>query len=266
VNHLHRGLAPISDDAWSALDEEAADLLRHYLAARKLIDIGGPSGRDTAALTTGRIEPLSDDGVRISAIRTIPMIDLHVRFTLHRDGIRALERGAADADLDPLRDAARSIAAAEDGLVFDGLPAADLAGVTGGSPHDPLAIPSDYSDYPFAVAAAVSQLKHAGVSGPYAIALGPQCYQGVIETTQHGGQVVFEHLRKILGGPLVWAPTVRGAVVLSTRGGDYHLQVGQDLSLGYSSHDADSVELYLEETIGFRVDGDEAAVALRHED
>jgi uncharacterized linocin/CFP29 family protein len=55
-------------------------------------------------------------------------------------------------------------------------------------------------------------------------------------------------------------------VVLSMRGGDYHLQVGQDHSLGYLSHDAETVELYLEETIGFRVDGDEAAVALRYDD
>jgi uncharacterized linocin/CFP29 family protein len=162
-----------------------------------------------------------------------------------------------------LRDAARDIAAAEDGLVFDGVASAGVAGMIGSSPHDALPIPSDYEEYPFAVAAAVSRLKHAGVPGPYAIALGPDCYQGVIETTQHGGQVVFEHLRKILGGPLVWAPTVRGAVVLSTRGGDHHLEVGQDHSLGYLSHDLDTVELYLEETIGFRVDGDEAAVALR---
>lgn len=266
MNHLHRGLAPISDEAWTALDEEAADYLRHFLAARKLIDLVGPSGRDTAALATGRLDPVADDGVRISTIRTVPMIDLRARFTLQREELRALERGAEDADLDPLRDAARDIAAAEDGLVFDGVTSADLAGIIASSPHDALTIPDDYEQYPFAVAAAVSRLKHAGVDGPYAIALGPDCYQGVIETTQHGGQVVFEHLRKILEGPLVWAPTLHGAVVLSLRGGDYHLEVGQDHSLGYLAHDADVVELYLEETVGFRVDGDEAAVALRYAD
>lgn len=263
MNHLHRGLAPISDEAWAALDEEAADYLRHFLAARKLLDLHGPSGRGTAALATGRLDEVADGHVKVSTIRSVPMLDLQVRFTLRRDEIRALERGAEDAELDPLRDAARDIAAAEDGLVFDGVASAGVAGMIGSSPHDALPIPSDYEEYPFAVAAAVSRLKHAGVPGPYAIALGPDCYQGVIETTQHGGQVVFEHLRKILGGPLVWAPTVRGAVVLSTRGGDHHLEVGQDHSLGYLSHDLDTVELYLEETIGFRVDGDEAAVALR---
>lgn len=268
MNHLHRALAPISDDAWAAIDEEAGGYLRHFLAARKLIDIAGPSGRETPALGTGRLDELSADdvadGVRVATIGTLPMIDLQVRFVLRRDEIRALERGAEDADLDPLRDAARDMAAAEDGLVFDGLASAGVAGMTSDSPHDPLTIPERYEEYPFVVATAVSRLKDAGVSGPYAIALGPDCYQGVIESTEHGGQVVFEHLRKILGGPLVWAPTVNGAIVLSLRGGDYHLQVGQDHSLGYLAHDADTVELYLEETVGFRVDGDEASVALRH--
>ncbi len=61
--------------------------------------------------------------------------------------------------------------------------------------------------------------------GPYAIALGPRCYTGVVETTERGGYPVFEHLRMILGGPVVWAPAVDGAVVLSQRGGDFELVV-----------------------------------------
>jgi uncharacterized linocin/CFP29 family protein len=265
VNHLHRELAPISSDAWSALDEEARDFLRHFLAARKLIELHGPTGRGTPALPTGRIDTVAEqDGLRVGTVRTLPMIELRVRFSLPRSVIRELELGAEDADLDPLREAARRIAAAEDGLVFDGHDDAGVRGMSAASPHDSLPIPEDYQDYPFAVAAAVSRLKHAGVGGPYGIALGPDCYQGVIETTQHGGQVVFEHLRKILGGQMVWAPTVRGAVVLSQRGGDHHLQVGQDLSLGYLAHDADEVELFLEETVGFRVDEPDAAILLRY--
>ena len=36
------------------------------------------------------------------------------------------------------------------------------------------------------------------------------------------------------------------------------------MSLGYLTHGSDSVELFLEESIGFRVLTPEAAVALRH--
>ena len=69
-------------------------------------------------------------------------------------------------------------------------------------------------------------------------------------------------MRQILGGPIVWAPAVNGGAVLSLRGGDFRFESGQDLSLGYESHDADAVHLYLEESFSFQVATPEAAVAL----
>ena len=100
------------------------------------------------------------------------------------------------------------------------------------------------------------------MSGPYGLALGPCGLTGVVETTEHGGLVVFDHLRQILGGPIVWAPGVDGAVVLSMRGGDFLFESGEDLSVGYSSHDAEHVRLYFEESFTFRVVVPEAAVHL----
>jgi uncharacterized linocin/CFP29 family protein len=84
----------------------------------------------------------------------------------------------------------------------------------------------------------------------------------VVETAEHGGYPLFDHLAKILDGPIVWAPGVEGAVVVSLRGGDFHFAIGQDLSIGYDSHDADVVRLYLEESFTFHVATPEAAVAL----
>ena len=107
-------------------------------------------------------------------------------------------------------------------------------------------------------------LQTSGVAGPYAVALGPRCYTGVIETTEMGGYPVLEHLRLITGGPVLWAPGVDGAVVLSTRGGDFELTVGQDVSIGYLDHDATSVHLYLEESFTFKVLTPEAAVYLAY--
>ena len=74
---------------------------------------------------------------------------------------------------------------------------------------------------------------------------------------------MFDHLRKILGGPIVWAPGVEGAVVLSVRGGDFLFESGQDLSVGYDHHDVDNVYLYIEESFTFRVATPEAAVVLK---
>ena len=123
-------------------------------------------------------------------------------------------------------------------------------------------ISEDYDEYPGIVAGAVATLRAAGVAGPYAVALGARCYTGVIETTEHGGYPVLEHIRLIVGGPVAWAPAVDGAAVVSLRGGDYELVCGQDFSIGYRSHSDTAVELYLEEAVTFVVRDDRAAVAL----
>ena len=133
------------------------------------------------------------------------------------------------------------------------------------SPHEPVAIGDDYSRYPEHVARAVAVLRAADVAGPYAIALGARCFTGVTETTEHGGYPVFEHLQQILGGPVIWAPAVDGALVLSQRGGDFELTVGQDFSIGYLSSDAVSVDLYIEESVSFRVNTPGAAVHLAYQ-
>ena len=101
-----------------------------------------------------------------------------------------------------------------------------------------------------------------GVGGPYGLALGREEYTRVIETAERGGVLLFDHLRKILEGPIVWAPGVDGGVVLSLRGGDFLYESGQDIAVGYETHDAESVHLYLEESFTFRVVTPEAAVAI----
>jgi uncharacterized linocin/CFP29 family protein len=108
----------------------------------------------------------------------------------------------------------------------------------------------------------VDALRAVGIDAPYGLALGPEVHTRVLETSEHGGYPLLEHLRQILGGPIVWAPAVNGGAVLSTRGGDFLFDSGQDLSIGYESHDADAVQLYLEESFSFRVATPDAAVPL----
>ena len=134
--------------------------------------------------------------------------------------------------------------------------------MAGASPHTPVDIEEDYERYPRHVARAVATLQSVGVAGPYGVALGPRCYTGVTESTEDGGYPVFQHIRQLAGGPIVRAPAVDGAFVVSLRGGDYELVVGQDLSLGYRSHDETSVRLYFEESLAFRVNSPEAGVRL----
>jgi uncharacterized linocin/CFP29 family protein len=265
VNHLLREQAPLSDRAWEAIDAEASRVLRHFLAARQLVDVSGPYGWEHSAGSAGVVQPLPAgpvDGVDARLRRALPIVELRSEFAINRSDIDDIDRGRPDADLTCVVDAARRAALAEDQTVFKGFAGAGIQGIVEASPHAPLSIPSDYNDYPQVVARAVHTLREATVAGPYAIALGPRCYTGVIETTEMGGYPVFEHLRLILGGPVVWAPAVDGAIVLSTRGGDFELTLGEDFSVGYTAHDSDTVKLYVEESAGFRVVNPETAVAL----
>jgi uncharacterized linocin/CFP29 family protein len=259
---LFRELAPISAAGWAAIEEESSQTLRTYLAGRKLVDFSGPHGWEHSAVDLGRVEAVkaSHADVGASLRKVQPLVELRTDFTVSRAELDAIERGSQSPDLDPVRDAAIRLAEAEDKAIFHGMGSAGIQGLSEASEHDPLAIPTDYEDYPRPVASAVARLRGAGVDGPYAIALGPRCYTGVIETTQ-GGYPVLNHIRTILDGPIIWAPAVDGAIVMSTRGGDFELTAGQDVSIGFASHDAGGVSLYLQESITFNVHTPEAAIA-----
>jgi uncharacterized linocin/CFP29 family protein len=265
VNDLHRELAPISSDGWSTLDAEATRVLKANLAARRLVDFHGPLGWKCGAVNVGRLQPLPSGpkpGVE-AALRIVqPLIELRTSFELSRAELAALGRGAADADLEPLVAAATRIAHAEDQVVFQGYGAGQIRGICQASPHAALPITESYDQYPGTVAEATRVLRAAGVEGPYAIALGSRCYAGLMQATARGGWPVMELVHKLLGGPSIWAPAIDGAVVLGTRPGFFELTVGQDLSIGYDSHDSATARLYLLESLTFRALLPEAAVAL----
>jgi uncharacterized linocin/CFP29 family protein len=267
MNHLMRELAPVTDDAWAQIDDEATRSLKHYLAARRLVDFNGPLGWDHSSVDTGRIDVLVGGGlgtVEVARRRVAPLFELRSEFSLDRAELANAERGANDLDLDPVIAAARMAALAEDHLVFHGYDEGGVAGLVTASPHEKVPISDDYNHYPEHVARAVAVLRSADVAGPFAIALGARCYTGVTETTEHGGYPVFEHLRQILGGPVVWAPAVDGAVVLSQRGGDFELTIGEDFSVGYRSSDTTTVDFYIEESLTFRINTPEVAVHLAY--
>lgn len=267
MSHLLREHAPITAEAWSQIDEEARERLRPALAARKLVDFDGPFGWERSATNLGRVTPLSGEpvaGVRARQRRVLPYVELRAPFSLSRAELEDLDRGAADVDFDALDAAAQRIAVAENLAVFHGLASAGIGGVCDSSTHPAISLGSDGFDrYPTYVAQAVDMLLSAGIEGPYGMALSPEAWTGVIETSERGGYPLLEHLQKIVDGPLVWAPGLTGAVVISRRGGDFLFESGQDLSVGYDSHDGEAVNLYLEESFSFRVATPEAAVALR---
>jgi uncharacterized linocin/CFP29 family protein len=264
MSHLLRRHAPITETGWEEIDREAKERLMPGLAARRLVSFSGPHGWEHSATNLGRVMPMDDVGDGLEAQRRIvlPLVELRAPFAISREELRAGDRGAEDVDLEALDQAAQRMVTAENAAVFHGWPAAGIAGITEATPHPPIARGDDFEQYPSHVARAVELLLRSGIGGPYGLALGERDWTRVVETTEHGGYPLFEHLRHILEGPLVWAPGVEGAVVLSLRGDDFLFESGQDLAVGYWSHDANDVQLYLEESFSFRVATPEAAVAI----
>jgi uncharacterized linocin/CFP29 family protein len=264
VNHLLRSHAPISDAGWTLLDQEARERLSPALAARKLVDFSGPHGWEYSATNLGRTEALQSppaEGVTARQRRVLPLIELRADFEIGREDLRDADRGAKDPDLSALDKAAHRIAVAENIAVFHGWSGC-VTGIAEASPHDHLPMGEAADGYPRPVAAAAERLLCSGITGPYGLALGGDQYRRVVETAEHGGYPLLDHLHKILEGPIVWGPGLEGAVVLSLRGGDFLFESGQDLSIGYESHDAAVVRLYVEQSFSFRVVTPEAAVVL----
>jgi uncharacterized linocin/CFP29 family protein len=263
MNNLHRELAPISDAAWASIEEEAKRTFALHAAARRVVDVTGPDGITLAGIGTGhltRVDPPAD-GVAAWLRDWRPVVELRVPFTLDRAQIDSAERGAQDADWQAVKDAAKKAAFAEDHAIFDGYAAGRITGIRQTSSNPALTLPGEVRDYPDVVSQAVSALRLAGVAGPFSLLLSADAYTAVSETSDHG-YPVREHLARLIEGDIIWAPAIDGALMLSGRGGDYELRLGQDLSIGYLSHDADQVQLYFTESFTFAVYTTEASVPI----
>ncbi|MGA2164640.1 MAG: family 1 encapsulin nanocompartment shell protein [Solirubrobacteraceae bacterium] len=265
MNHLLRAHAPISDRAWEQIDQEARERLEPALAARKLVDFAGPLGWEHSAANLGRTTALPGSpapGAWGLLRQVLPVVELRADFVVAREELRDIDRGAADADFGALDNAAQQIAIAENAAVLSGWPNA-IRGVAEASPYPRQPLGQAPGHYPQHIARAVDDLRTRGVGGPYGLALAPEPYRLALQTAEHGGALLTKHLETILGGgPIVWTPGLEGAIVISLRGGDFILECGQDLSVGYDSHDATQVELYIQESFSFRVATPEAAVVL----
>jgi uncharacterized linocin/CFP29 family protein len=263
MNNLYRELAPITDSAWASIEEEARRTFGRHVAARRVVDVKGPDGPTLAGVNTGHLDEIDApaDGV-IARLRTVaPLVRLRVPFTVNRSDVDDVERGAQDSDWQPVKDAAKKIAFAEDRAVFDGYQAAGIAGIRASSSNPALTLPAEAREYPNAVSQAVSALRLAGVDGPYSLLLSADAYTAVSETSDYG-YPIRDHLARVVDGEIIWAPAIEGAFLLSARGGDHELRLGQDLSIGYLSHDAEQVELYFQESLTFLVYTTEASVTL----
>ena len=263
MNNLHRELAPISDAAWAQIEEETTRTLKRHLAGRRVVDMHGPAGTSLSGVGTGHLLTISapNAGVVARQREVKALVELRVPFELQRKTIDDVDRGANDSDWQPAKDAARKLAYAEDAAIFEGYAAAGIVGIRQGTSNPKMTLPSDVREYPEAIAQGLSRLRLVGVNGPYAVLLDADVYTALAETSDQGYPVL-DHVKRLVDDKIIWAPAIHGAFVVTTRGGDFDLHIGQDVSIGYLNHTDTTVGLYLQETFSFLMLTAEAAIAL----
>ena len=230
MNNLHRELAPISEAAWAQIEQEATRTLKRYLAGRRVVDVPSPGGVAVPGVATGHLLTIAPpaDGIVASQREVKSFVELRVPFELSRRMIDDVEHGSEDSDWQPVKNAAKKFAFAEDRTIFDGYREANIQGIREGTSNPVKSFPADVLDYPKAIAQALSQLRLVGVNGPYSVVLGADEYTKLAEIRDQGYPVL-EHVKRIVESEIIWAPAIAGGFVLTTRGGDFELNIGQDV-------------------------------------
>ena len=261
MNLLRRSLAPIADAAWEAIESDSREALKEQLVARRLVDFDGPHGLGRAAVNLGSLSPI-DLGRGVSAgLREVqPLFEVRVPFVVSRRAVDDAARGAPDFDTSAAVDAARKLAEVEDRAVFHGLPAAGIRGLAESSAHPALALGEDPLGFADVVTRGLMALDDAGVAGPYALVLGSTPYRRLAAVSAIYPPL--KHLATLISGPVLRSRSLEGGLLVSLRGGDFRLTVGQDAAIGYRRDDGDRVELFFVESFTFLVLGAEAVVRL----
>ena len=265
MNHLFRERAPITAAGWEEIEKEARRTLRALLAARRVVDFKGPLGWGASDVELGRADPIAAPPgateVQARLRRIQPLVELRIPFDMSRAELDAIDRGARDPDLDAVTAAAREIAIVEDRAIFHGYEDAHITGICEARKSVGVPLGSSHADYPLAVASALTKLRDEGIEGPFSVVLNEQLYKDLSARTD-GGYPIISHVQRLIDGEIVWAPGIEGGLVISQRGGDFELSVGQDFSIGYLEHNTERVRLYIEESFTFLILTGQAALPL----
>jgi len=251
---LKKSLAPITDQAWEEINDQAIRVFKSVLTARRYVDVDGPKGAAYAAEPVGRLQVDNDQGgreVRYGIHQVLPLIESRVDFELDLWEIDNIERGAEDIDLGEMEKAAKKITEFEEKVIYEGFDKSCVKGLKQSTAHNKLALPDDPDELLRIVAQSVAMFTEAAVEGPFDLIVPTDKWKKIFDL--RAGYPLIRHLENLIGGKVVLNTHISDSYMVSKRGGDFKLTLGQDLSIGYDTHDAKKVKLYFTESFTFRV-------------
>jgi uncharacterized linocin/CFP29 family protein len=264
---LRRNAAPLSAKAWKEIDEITGSMFKQTVVARRIVDFDGPRGWNHVATQLGTFKSVkpNQQGARVqfSAPDVMLLTEIRADFEIPWSDIDIFERVGPTLETKSVEDAAREMALAEDSLVLYG--SSTNPGILCSNEIPRVSI-SDWSQSGRLVAdllAAVEKLDTLGVKGPYEAVLSPHHYYSYLRQTGEGGVYPAAKQLGIVIAKVHNSPTVDGAALFSTRGGDFLMTVGGDFTVGYRSHDNSAVHLFCVETMAAQLLSPEAVCLIR---
>lgn len=263
--YLGREDAPFGDEIWSAIDNIVVNTARSRLSGRKLLDIEGPYG---LALKT---VPLNDEVVTegnvsmvSGAVLPVPLIE--TQFSLNVRDLATYEESGFSLDAPAIAQAAMSIAAMEDTLVFEGSKSLGIEGLLTAKGAQSITL-SKWEEIGAAandIIKAVTALDAAGFHGPYALALAPDLYNMLFRLYPQGYQVEMQHLESIVGSSIIKAPGIKKGGVLLAVGKQFaSIVIGQDIATAYVGPAGGKHEFRISESLVPRIMVPEAICVLK---
>jgi len=255
VDILKRSLAPVTNAAWQEIDFQAKRSLKGNLSARGIVDFSGPHGWEYAAVNTGQLDYRTKKpvgGVAWGLREVLPLVEIRVPFKLDIMDLDSVARGSKVPELTPILEAARRVAIFEEQAIYYGFKDGAIQGIAQATPLKPLTLSKTTNTYQETIEAGIIALQKEGIEGPYELVLGDVPYKALMSGDERGYPLV-RRIKDITAGDIRWSPVVKGGMMISKRGGDFEITVGQDLAVGYHSHTATEVELYITESFTFQV-------------
>jgi uncharacterized linocin/CFP29 family protein len=258
---LKKNLAPISESVWNEILNQTKTGLNNIRTARKFVDIDGPHGPEFAAVSTGRFKTPRKErehGRHFGIREVLPLVEIRMPLELELSELENLERGAKDVDLEKLDIAVKNTANFEDNIIYNGFKEAEITGLEKSSKYPQVKLPAQTDDILKLLGIQINRLRQNYVEGPYSLVLAEKYWLELINIT--GGYPVIEQIKNLLNGDIIVNDNNDKSFLISKRGGDYELTIGQDTTLGYEAHDAEKLKLHLSESFTFRVLSPEAIV------
>lgn len=260
-----KNLAPISNEAWKEIEEQAKDTLKANLSARKFLCIEGPKGWDYPGKTLGRlkINKPKKEGFSYGTRIFLPVVEARISFSLNQWELDNVSRGAEDIDLENLERAAKKIAHFEESVVYDGLPGSDVKGLLSVA-ESSVTLSKDPATWLEKISKGIEILRNSAISGPYMLVLNPKSWNQLDCYTK--GYPLRKQITELLGGKIILSNYLqKNGLIVPANSDDLKLTIGQDFSIGYEHHDSKEIQLFLTETFVFQVNEPKAIIRVETE-